>query len=337
MSIYALFSNAFSQTSAPSIDAEAGTIAGVAVITEGPALGHTDYGTGLPIYADATTLAEVLACASQFEGGLKVKMTHGGDAADIVGVLRNFRIDDAVLRADFQSLKTTPHRDYIFEIAETLPHAFGLSIAFTGEREIVGEQAMARCAEIYSADLVSEPAANPNGLFTALPRDAQKPKTNHLSKMDPKEINDLLAKLSEQVDEIGSRLSKLESTDEPKMLAEEDEEIAEIAEIAETVDSESNDEDEELATDDKDNIAELAAKAALKLFTQKFGAPAVTPSREPNNPASKKVAVTFESLVGDQVNAGKTKVEAIRFCAKNHTSEHAAYEHRVRSGELITL
>lgn len=337
MSNYALFSNAFSQTSAPLIDAEAGTIAGVAVITEGPALGHTDYGTGLPIYADATTLAEVLACASQFEGGLKVKMTHGGDAADIVGVLRNFRIDGAVLRADFQSLKTTPHRDYIFEIAETLPHAFGLSIAFTGEREIVGEQAMARCAEIYSADLVSEPAANPNGLFTALPRDAQKPKTNHLSKMDPNEINDLLAKLSEQVDEIGSRLSKLESTDEPKMLAEEDEEIAEIAETVETVDSESKDEDEELASDDKEDIAELAAKAALKLFTQKFGAPAVTPSRESNNPASKKASVTFESLVGDQVKAGKTKVEAIRFCAKNHTSEHAAYEHRVRSGELITL
>ena len=334
MSNYALFSKAFGQSVAPSIDAEAGTIKGVAVITEGPALGHTDFGTGLPIFADATTLAEVLACASQFEGGLKVKMTHGGDAADIVGVLRNFQIDGTVLRADFQSLKTTPHRAYIFEIAETLPHAFGLSIAFSGEREIVGEQAMARCAEIYSADLVSEPAANPNGLFTALPRDAQKSKHNHQFKMDPNELTDSLAKLSEQIEAMGSRLSKLESTDEPEKLAEDEEQPAEMPKAP---DPESKDEEEELASDEKKDIAELAAKAALKLFTAKFGAPAATPSHESNNPASKKAVATFESLVGDQVKAGKTKVEAIRFCAKNHQVEHAAYEHRVRSGELITL
>lgn len=333
MSNYALFSKAFSQTANHSIDAESGVILGVAVITEGPALGHTDFDSGLPMFADATTLEEVMTCASQFEGGLKVKMTHGGDAADIVGVLKNFRIEGPVLRADFRALKTTPHRDYIFEIAESMPHAFGLSIAFSGEREIIDDQAMARCGEIYSADLVSEPAANPNGLFTANRNGSQYQTTTHTSKMDEKELIDSIAVISEKIEEMGQRLSKLEYIDEPEQLEDEEKQMAEMPEA---------DEPEAALTEEKEmaeheEIAEMAAKAALKQFTKHFGgnfAPA--PSREAANPASKQL-VTFESLVADQVKEGKTKVEAIRYCATNHKAEHVEYENRVRSGELITL
>lgn len=336
MSNYALFSQAFRAAESPTIDAEAGVIKGVAVITEGPALGHTDFGTGLPIFADATTLREVHACASAFEGGLKVKMTHGGDAADIVGVLRDFRIDGPVLRADFYSLKTTPHRDYIFEIAETVPHAFGLSIAFSGERDVVGEQAMARCAEIYSADLVSEPAANPNGLFTANRNGSQNHNPTHKFKMDEKELIDSIAAISEKIEEMGQRLSKLEYIEEPEQLEEDDQQMAEMPEADEP--ESALEEKEEMAEHDKEEIAEMAAKAALKQFTKQFGANfAPAPSREAVNPASEKKVITFESLVADQVKEGKTKVEAIRYCAKNHTAEHVDYQNRVRSGELITL
>jgi hypothetical protein len=327
VSNYALFSKAFSQTATRSIDSESGVIKGVAVITEGPALGHTDFGTGLPIFADATTLEEVLACASQFEGGLKVKMTHGGDAADIVGVLRNFRIDGTVLRADFYSLKTTPHRAYIFEIAETVPHAFGLSIAFSGKHDVIGEQAMARCSEIYSADLVSEPAANPNGLFTAQPnRDGPKLTIENTSKMED-DMKDVLAKLSAQIEEMGARLSKLETPVVPEVDAEVE---VPDAELAEHVNPEAM--SAQLA-----KAAESGAMAALKLFTAQFGTPAIpATSHQASNPAG-STAKKFEDLVAAKATELGSKTEAIRFCVKNHASEHSAYESRVRSGEVITL
>jgi hypothetical protein len=55
------------------------------------------------------------------------------------------------------------------EMAETMPGAFGLSIAFSGAPE-GGDDAtrFARCTEIYSCDIVDIPAANPTGLFSEL-------------------------------------------------------------------------------------------------------------------------------------------------------------------------
>jgi hypothetical protein len=318
-----IFSRAFGVSESPAIDTQSGVIRGVAVITEGPALGHFDRATDLPMFADAGTLAGVLACAKEFAGGLKVKMTHGGDAADIVGFLRDFRIDGNVLRADFYSLKTTPHRSYIMEIAESVPHAIGLSIAFSGATEIVGEKAMARCTEIYSADLVSEPAANPTGLFTAQPeRDAPSLKPNTPSKMED-DLKDALGQLSTQIEEMGARLSKLENPEvKPEELAEEipapevkpEEMSAQLAKAAES-----------------------GAMAALKLFTAKFGNPNVPAvshqAQNPSAPQEKK----FEDLVAAKAVELGSKVAAIRFCVKTHAKEHAAYESRVRAGEVITL
>lgn len=141
------------------IDA-AGVLRGVAVITEGPARGHLDRKSGKPIHIDRASLESIRKCAAEYADGLKVKMTHDGEVGDIVGVLREFRIEGTVLRADFHLLKTTPHRGYILEIAQTMPDQFGLSVAFRGVHEVRGNLAMARCEEIFSADLVSEPAAN---------------------------------------------------------------------------------------------------------------------------------------------------------------------------------
>jgi hypothetical protein len=322
-----LFSRAFGATEAPSIDAEAGVIRGVAVITEGPALGHFDAASELPMFADATTLAEVKQCASQFAGGLKVKMTHGGDAADIVGVLKNFRIDGAVLRADFHSLRSTPHRAYVFEIAETVPHAIGLSIAFSGPNEPIDGKAFARCVEIYSADLVSEPAANPTGLFTAQPeRDGPKLTIENTSKMED-DMKDVLAKLSAQIEEMGARLSKLETPVVPEVDAEVEVPDAELAEDVKP----------EAMSAQLAKAAESGALAALKLFTKEFGAPTkMGLSHQAANPKSEG-GKKFEDLVAAKTTELGSKVAAIRFCVKNHTAEHRAYESRVRSGEVVTL
>lgn len=141
------------------IDASSGVITGVSVITVGAAKGHG-------VYVDATTLQQVKECAEKYTGGVKVKMNHSGGAGDIIGYLQKFRIDGKKLIADFFLLRASPHRAYVLEIAKTIPDTFGLSISFSGPREKRGEQSFARCTEIYSADLVSEPAANPSGLFS---------------------------------------------------------------------------------------------------------------------------------------------------------------------------
>jgi hypothetical protein len=149
---------------ADSINKEAGILAGVSMVTIGPVRGHG-------VYADAKTLETVKACAETHKGGLKVKMEHGNGAESIVGVLKGYRIEGTQLRADLQLLKAGDQYSKLLEMAETMPEAFGLSIAFSGDRERVkiaevDLEAM-RCREIYSCDVVDAPAANPNGLFQA--------------------------------------------------------------------------------------------------------------------------------------------------------------------------
>jgi hypothetical protein len=123
------------------IDAAAGVIAGVSVISVGDAKGH-----GLKI--DHTTLEQVKACAETYTNGLKVKMSHAGDAGDIVGFLSKFRIEGDKLLADLTLLKSARFRDYVLELASTIPDTFGLSIAFTGPVEKQGDMRLARCTEI---------------------------------------------------------------------------------------------------------------------------------------------------------------------------------------------
>jgi hypothetical protein len=170
-------STQFSTLTDGRIDAESGTISGVAVITKGPALGHG-------MLVDDVTLAGVVAQANTYEGGMKVKLDHTNSAGAIVGFLRNFRIEGDTVRADLTLLKSSPHRGYVLELAATIPDTFGLSIAFSGVDEEISGQRYARCDEIYSADLVSEPAANPNGLFS-------KPTT--FQTMTPEEIQAAIA------------------------------------------------------------------------------------------------------------------------------------------------
>lgn len=141
------------------IDREAGIIHGVSLATVGPA-------RGWGIFCDQTTLSQLLSVAQTYGSGVKVKMDHSGGPADFVGTLRSLRIDGNQLRGDLHLLQSYERRDYVFEIAEKMPDTFGLSIAFSGPVEKIGEKTFARVTELYSCDIVSEPAANPNGLFS---------------------------------------------------------------------------------------------------------------------------------------------------------------------------
>ena len=289
------------------VDAAAGIIKGVAVITAGPLAP----GDARPFVIDSTTLAQIAASAATYAGGLKVKMTHEGDAGDIVGYLNNFTIDGAVLRADLHLLENSPHRAYILEIAEKIPDTFGLSVAFSGRPERQGKQLYARCTEIYSCDLVSEPAANPNGLFDVR-RSCEKPH-QHMDDSIKQEIAGIVA---EQLKPFTDRLSKLESTPDAKAQSEQlAAKIQEAANLAAT------------------RAAEETIKLALaKLPLGSAPGAAAAPSA-PATPAPE----SFEAVVTKLKKEGKSHNEAVRFAQDRHADLYDAYLKRVQAGERILL
>jgi hypothetical protein len=153
----------FAAATGSQVDYEAGILRGVSVITEGFAKGHG-------MIVDSVTLEQVKACAETYVDGLRVKMDHYTGIDAMVGVLRDFVIDGVQLRADLHLLKSHDDFEKILEMAENMPGSFGLSISFSGESEVMeeGQVPSARCMEIYSADLVDQPAANPTGLFQVM-------------------------------------------------------------------------------------------------------------------------------------------------------------------------
>lgn len=277
------------------IDAQAATIAGVSVITIGEAKGH-----GMLI--DAQTLLQVKEAAETYSGGLKVKTDHYTGFNEIVGTLKNFVIDGDQLRADLYLLKNHDATPRILEMAELMPDTFGLSISFSGEHE---EQengvVFARCSEIYSADLVDAPAANPTGLFSAKVDSGKKA-------MDEKQfaealaaalapINDKLSAFEAFMTEASTKFAALEMKPEDEKEMSEDEIV-----IVE-------DEDKE------DMSAKLAAEVAeLKALVANFGAKPVAVAVATEVKAEPKAPTTFNEaldLVKTEGLSGSAATKAV--------------------------
>lgn len=190
-------------------------IRGVSVITTGPAKGH-----GLMV--DAETLAQVIQCSKA--RAVKVKMLHNSDLSQVIGTLKNFRIEGEKVLADLHLLSSAPARDFVLEIARTMPTAFGLSISFEG----TPDGNLARCSRLLSVDLVDEPAANPDGLFEEKPMDAPaadvttkaEPMTENPEKMEAPTPEDRLAALESAVGEIKAMLASLMAEESTETEAE---------------------------------------------------------------------------------------------------------------------
>ena len=304
--------------SSGSIDAQAGIIRGVSLITKGPALGHG-------VMIDEVTLSQVKTAAEQYSGGLKVKLDHSGGAGDIVGYIDALRIDGDKLLGDLHLLQTSPHRGYILEIAERIPDTFGLSIAFSGpsERAKDGVTTLQRCSEIYSVDLVSEPAANPSGFFARKMKqlqegevEQQSAKIEIESPMNDEMKDAIEGMIQSAMMAMGDRLSKLENAMKPK----EETPVAMSA----------NNEVVQLA-------ANAAALAAMKEFAKTFGAPAA-PVASAEVPAPAPQVQKFEDVVAAKaVELKGDKSAAIAFAIKNHSDLYSAYRSRVQAGEIIKL
>ncbi len=142
------------------VDKENGVIRGVALLTAGiKAKGHD-------LHIDEETLEQVFECAVR-RGQVPVKLDHKTGIENVCGYLTNFRKEGAKLLGDWFLLKS--HREYetTLEKADRMPGCFGMSAAFVG-KESVGRNGLkcARCEDLVSVDCVTQPAANPNGLFS---------------------------------------------------------------------------------------------------------------------------------------------------------------------------
>jgi len=132
----------------------------VSVITAGPALGH-----GMVV--DADTLDQVVQ-AGNAAGQVKVLSDHSSSISNIIGYLEGFALDGGRVRADLVLFESHDGFSYFSEIISTLPTQIGFSISFAGiPREAKDGTVLANVTNLYSVDLVLNPAANPTGVFRA--------------------------------------------------------------------------------------------------------------------------------------------------------------------------
>jgi hypothetical protein len=287
------------------IDFDNAMIRGVSVITIGEAKGH-----GMQV--DEQTLQQVKDAAETYTGGLKVKTDHFSGFNQIVGTLKNFTIDGDQLRADLYLLKAHEATPRIIEMAQLMPGSFGLSISFSGEHatDETSDVTFARCSEIYSADLVDQPAANPSGLFSA--------KVDSMADvMTPEEVS---AAIQEALAPVMAEIAALKEAAMPKAEAEAPE-----VEIS-----------AEAATDktDKTAMSEMAAElAAIKAIVTNFGA---TPA--PVSVATEKAVETSEPTNFQQALA-KVKAEGLTGSAatKETINRYPALFVEARNSGIRTL
>lgn len=170
-------------------DYESGVIRNVAVITRGEALGHG-------MWVDQTMLEQVQVLGNENAEGVKARFTHPTMSSDglgrALGRVKNFKKWGDKVIADlhfFESAHNTPEGDlaeYVMLLAGEDATAAGLSIVFdvdedeqekyqienmdsdgfdSPDPDNVQNLIHARVAQLRAADVVDEPAANPEGMF----------------------------------------------------------------------------------------------------------------------------------------------------------------------------
>jgi len=130
----------------------------VSILTVGEAKGHN-------LLIDQTSLEQALAVAQTMKR-IKVTMGHGAQVDGILGYIDSFVIKGDRLMGDLTLFSTT-QAQFVQHLATVLPEGFGLSLTFSGVPDEVDGNRYARVSEIYDISVVSTPAANPAGMFSA--------------------------------------------------------------------------------------------------------------------------------------------------------------------------
>lgn len=168
------------------VDRENSLITGFSVITSGEALGHG-------LWLDQEFLGQVVKAGNK-SAGLKARFTHPGLSGDGMGKqlgrVKNFRLDGGRVFADLHLYKRSNQEfvETVMDLAEEDAAAFGSSIVFSEDRAAMEEFAAkntdkggfkspdalnsknfphARLEKLFAADVVDDPAANPDGFFSS--------------------------------------------------------------------------------------------------------------------------------------------------------------------------
>jgi hypothetical protein len=160
---------------------------GVSVCTIGPAIGHD-------IQIDATTIAQIAQLGNDCSP-IKVTQDHDHSVANIIGSMSNFFVDGEQVKADFEVIEEHPLAGYYEKLISIFPDSIGFSIDSIGVPEIQGEVKLCRLEQLFAVGLVSEPAANPNGVYSS----ARKIKTTRATKK--KEVKAAQENESEEIAE----------------------------------------------------------------------------------------------------------------------------------------
>ena len=160
------------------VDNDRGILRGISVVTEGEAKGHG-------VWLDRDFVLETVRQGNDSKSGIKARFGHPTMSStalgSFVGRFKGFRAEErsgslsAV--ADLylsNSAKDTPGGnlyDYVINLANEDPKAFGTSIVFEPaddfKKEDSPEKVFATMSALRAADLVDDPAANPDGLFSS--------------------------------------------------------------------------------------------------------------------------------------------------------------------------
>lgn len=136
----------------------ANKLSNVSILTVGEARGHN-------LLIDQTSLQQALSVAQSMKR-IKVTMGHGAPVTGILGYMDGFKIEGERLLGDL-TLFNTNEAQFVQHLAQVLPEGFGMSLTFSGVPEVINGDRFARVTEIYDCSIVSEPAANPAGMFSA--------------------------------------------------------------------------------------------------------------------------------------------------------------------------
>jgi hypothetical protein len=298
------------------------TLKGVSVLTTGMAKGHQ-------LEIDGTTLEQVKNCAEQFKGGVKVNENHGAGIADIIGKLTNFRIDESgsKLLADLTFLKSRQDRaKYYMDLASEIPDAFGISISFSGESELNGSNFdLARCSELYSADLVQHPASNPTGLFSADSGRIVVDKVN-LSNMETttdtteKKVTPSynMEDFGKYMEDFASRLSALEAKMNPTPTEEPKAEMEATSPVVE-----EKTEKKEKAEMSAVEAGKVELSGVLNEIRTELSKMVSAPISHSAPAVNEKKPETFSELVNFEMKANNiSKGEALRLCVGKYTEQY---------------
>ena len=286
---------------------------------------------GHNLIIDQVTLQQVMDKSKVYDNGLKVKLNHGSGVEAICGRIKNIRVLGDKCVGDFHLLKSHPRYDLILEMAELQPDTFGMSVAFQGNPEPVPTGLAARVDEIFSCDLVCEPAAT-EALFEESriivdtemsvmgtniveakgTENAEKPEKD--TKVGEESVMGRMASLE----------ARLKSFEDALLSAKKDEEDEEEEEETEMSHGKDKEKEKEKEFSSQEAIQSLVRNEIVKQLSA-MGTPiAPTPSVAVEAKEAPK-APTFFELVDAEVKGGKSRGNAVEFVVAKHPEAHMSY------------